>query len=305
MISLLVSIINFNSYQDTETVVKSILNNICLDGYNVNFVVVDNSSNRNIQVETLKRLSSFIDFEVVDSSEGLNSKANYWVNSENNGFGAANNIVLEFVEKFNYYDAIWILNNDLTIDAKCLSSMKPYLLNDDFHILGSIIVENNQTVFGTDYMESFKGYGYPSLEKQALDVYQVDAVVGTSMFLKRKFLAGLRFDENYFMYVEENDLCYRYKQIGYFSSIVKASKVFHESGKTFGDKQALRWYYKVRNLLYFKSKNQSKNILLIPYLFLSTVKQFKLSKPYLLAYFWGVFDFVFKIRGITYRSFDR
>jgi GT2 family glycosyltransferase len=303
MIKILVSIVNYNSYDDTLKVVDSILNKIDISKYEINFFIVDNSSDKSSQQLFLKTVNNYVRFSLVNNISMLKTNENYIFNVKNHGFGAANNIVINYVRDNQYYDVIWLLNNDLELDVNCLSALDMYLKNDNYHILGSTIVEENITVSGTDNMSSFKGYGYPSSEKLKQNIFEVDAVVGTSMFLKRKFLKDLSFDENFFMYVEENDLCYRFRKIGIKSYIVRDSKVYHHSGKTFGDNQSLRWYYKVRNLLYFKSKNNSKNILLIPYLLLSTVKMYKFNKSYLKAYFYGVYDYLNNIFGKTNRNF--
>lgn len=303
MTKLLVSIVNYNSYDDTLKVVSSILEDIDITEYQINFFIVDNGSDKIFQDSFIKNLNNYTKFSLKNSFGILKNNINYVFDSANNGFGAANNIVINFVRDNNYYDVIWLLNNDLELDKNCLSSLENYMRNDKYPILGSSIIEENIIVLGTDNMDSFKGYGYPSSKKLSQDVFEVDAVVGTSMFLKRTFLKNLNFDENFFMYVEENDLCFRFKKLGIKSYIVKNSKVYHYSGKTFGDNQSLRWYYKVRNLLYFKSKNKSKNILLIPYLLISTFKTYKLNKSYLKAYIYGVNDYLKNIFGKTKRNF--
>lgn len=303
MIKLLVSIVNYNSYDDTVKVVESIIKKIDTIGYEINFLIVDNSSDKSSQKTFLKSLNNCVKFLLENNISILKNNTNYVFNAENNGFGAANNIVINFVRDNIYYDAIWLLNNDLELDNNCLSSLKNYMKNNKYPILGSSIIEENVIVSGTDNMDSFKGYGYPSVSKLCQEIFEVDAAVGTSMFLKRDFLQDLNFDEKFFMYVEENDLCYRYKKRGIKSYIVKNSKVYHYSGKTFGENQSLRWYYKVRNLLYFKSKNNSINFLLIPYLLISTFKSYKLNKFYLKAYIYGVYDYLKNTLGKTNRNF--
>lgn len=303
MIKLLISIVNYDSYDDTIKLVDFISTKLNKDGYNINFFIVDNSSDKTYQDDFIHNLNLITNFKLENCLVSLQNKSNYIFDSNNNGFGAANNIVIEHVNNGNYYDAIWLLNNDLVLDLNCLLELKQYINDERYHILGSSVIENNEFVYGTANMDSFKGYGKPSNKKINQNIFEVDAVLGTSMFLKKKYLKGLKFDEKFFMYVEENDLCFRLKKMGIKSFIVKNSKVFHHSGKTFGENQALRWYYKVRNLLYFKSKNKSNNILLIPYLLLSTLRNYKLNKFYFKAYLYAVYDYFKNNFGKTHRNF--
>ena len=303
MIKILVSIVNYNSYNDTLKLINFISNKLNIDGYLINFFIVDNSSDKQLQTNFINDINKITSFSFQNTLEQLEDKVNYVYDSQNNGFGSANNIVIDYVNNGKYYDVIWLLNNDLELDVNCLSSLKQYLNDDDYPVLGSVIIEDDCTIYGTDNMNSFKGFGTPSIDKINSDIFEVDAAIGTSMFLKRIFLKNLKFDEKFFMYVEENDLCFRFKELGIKSYIVKNSKVYHYSGKTFGDNQSLRWYYKVRNLLYFKSKNNSKNIFLIPYLLLSTLKNYKFDISYLKAFFYGVHDYIKNNFGKTDRNF--
>jgi GT2 family glycosyltransferase len=302
MIKILVSIVNYNSYKDTFRVINFIKNSLNTKGFQINFFIIDNGD-KTKQYCFLSLLNNIENFLLVDSVEGLRAGENYIVNSKNNGFGAANNITIDHLNKVDGYDAVWMLNSDLKLDYSSLSGFKRYILGDIYNILGSVIVEKDNTIYGTDNTDSFKGYGSPSGKKINQPIFEVDAVSGTSMIFKAQVLQRFKFDENYFMYVEENDLCYRFNQIGVKSYIVSSSKVYHTGGKTFGNNQSLRWYYKVRNLLYFKKKNNSKNILLIPYLLLITLKNYKLDRSYLKAYYYGVVDYINDSLGETSRNF--
>ncbi|NRA54144.1 MAG: glycosyltransferase family 2 protein [Gammaproteobacteria bacterium] len=303
MIKLLVSIVNYNSYDDTISLVNNIIRTIDRLGYSIDFFIVDNSSNTEGLENFREKLSQLLNFNYVNDNSDLNIGSNHIYASTNDGFGAANNIVLDYAESSDYYDVIWLLNNDLSLDINVLSALLPYMANDDLKILGSTIYEDHGTVTGTVNMSGFKGYGSPKNIELLGEAYPVDAVIGTSMFIKTKFIKGHRFDERLFMYVEENDFCYRLKSEGITSYMVKSSKVFHEGGKTFGNHQAVRWYYKTRNLLFFKSKNNDGVVLLSLYLFFVTVKNYSFHFGFIKAYLFGVWDFFGGRLGRTKREF--
>ena len=302
MISLLISIVNYNSHEDTEKLIDFISTELNTKGFRVRFIVIDNGCKRNQEIfinHTKKRFN----FVLTNQSIDFKNDSNYIVNTENNGFGAANNVAIDYVNRNDSYDFIWMLNSDLSIHVDCLSNLEKYMLDRRYNILGSVIIEDKHVVHGTVGIRGFRGYGAPSSLQLKDDINQVDAISGTSMFFRTSILKKMRFDEDFFMYVEENDLCYRFSQQGIRSYVVQSSLVFHQSGKTFGEKKALRWYYKVRNLLYFKRKNGSGNTLLILYLFLSTLKNHGLNKNHFRAYVVGVAHYVFKNMGKTDSDF--
>ena len=302
MIRLLVSIVNYNSYDDTYKLIKFINDKLDTRGFELYFFIVDNGDKKD-QPVFLNKINNIANFILANKISSLDSKFNYLFDTSNQGFGAAHNIAINHVNNTNKFDIVWMLNTDLEPNVNCLSSIKKYILASEYNIIGSVIFEKENVIYGTVGMATFRGYGRPSAKEFKKDVIEVDAVSGASMFFKASILKELKFDENFFMYVEENDLCYRFGRQGVKSYIVTDSIVYHEGGKTFGNEQALRWYYKVRNLLYFKRKNGAINVLLIPYLFISTLKNFKLDTCYFRAYFLGLFDYLVGKMGKTKREF--
>lgn len=298
MINLLISIVNYNSHEDTIKLLDFIDTELCTEGFRIWFILIDNGCKES-QEGFIKNTKDRFNFTLIEKEMEFKSKSNFIINTENNGFGAANNVVIDYANRVDSFDFIWMLNSDLRLDVDCLSSLKKYMLDDRYNILGSVIVEDNYVVHGTVGISSFRGYRTPSSLELEEDINPVDAISGTSMFFRTSILETMRFDERFFMYVEENDLCYRFSQQGLKSYVVKSSLVFHQGGKTFGEKKALRWYYKVRNLLYFKRKCGSSNALLIPYLLLSTLKNHSFNKSHLKAYVVGVIDYMFMNMGKT------
>lgn len=307
MVRLLISIVNYNTYPDTLEIINYIFNELDTTGFDISFFITDNSSDKSGQEDFFLKLGDIVTFEYLSDEKLTCKRGNFLFDSENNGFGAANNIVFDYAVRSGDFHAVWILNNDIELDRDALTSMHEHLSTSTCGILGSAIlsIKDRRRILslGTRNMNSFKGYDSVPESLIDLDEIQVDAVSGTSMFVKNTVFERYRFDEMMFMYVEENDLCYRAKLDGICSCIVPSSKVYHYSGKTFGKNQELRWYYKVRNLLYFKQKNKRLNIVLVLYLILSTIKNNGLRRSYLKAYYFGVVDFLNKRMYKTKRKF--
>jgi GT2 family glycosyltransferase len=65
---------------------------------------------------------------------------------------------------------------------------------------------------------------------------QVETVNGSALLLHRDtFAAAGRFDEGYFLYFEEDDLCYRLRQLGYQVWYISEAVITHYEGKSSGN----------------------------------------------------------------------
>ena len=89
----------------------------------------------------------------------------------------------------------------------------------------------------------------------------VDAVNGAFMLIRRKALdeVGL-FDEGYWMYMEDLDLCYRFAQAGWITWYEPAVKVIHVKAGTSGKNRKPRVNYAFHYGMYrFYRKHYAKN----------------------------------------------
>lgn len=83
----------------------------------------------------------------------------------------------------------------------------------------------------------------PGYSKDA-DVFEVDWVSGGAMAVRRDVFARLGgFDENYFMYFEDVDLCLRAREMGYKVAVNPMARIFHESGKSFESEREKKKHY--------------------------------------------------------------
>ncbi|MEA2006915.1 MAG: glycosyltransferase family 2 protein [Patescibacteria group bacterium] len=85
-----------------------------------------------------------------------------------------------------------------------------------------------------------------------------DWVAGTTMFIRKDLFDELEgFDENYFMYFEDMDLCHRARQKGKKVILFPDFKIFHSSGGSYTDKQLQKKHYYDSMEKFFK-KNSTK-----------------------------------------------
>jgi GT2 family glycosyltransferase len=186
-------IVSFKSSHIIEKCIQSINSNIKI-------IVVENSDN----VVVKKYLENkFLNVEVIITKQNL-------------GYGKGNNFGISKV-KTQY---AFILNPDAILEKNCLSELSKAQVNlkGDFTILAPNLSNN---------------YGYFSSPKNNLqnEILEVDYVKGFAILINlKKINFDKIFDENFFLFLEEIDLCKRIKNSGGKIFVAMNSKVQH-SGK--------------------------------------------------------------------------
>ena len=108
--------------------------------------------------------------------------------------------------------------------------------------------------------------------RYTLDEYtgisEVPAVAGTFMIIRRElFLAINGFDERYFMYMEDTDLCLRLNRAGYMNYFIPAAGGVHLWGQgSRGGQLRRNWYHHVSLWKYFlKHFPNAFSLLIMPF----------------------------------------
>jgi len=135
------------------------------------------------------------------------------LSKENLGYGAGNNLGLSMV-KTNY---ALIINPDVTLNNDALDKFFLSINNlEDFGIIAPI-----------SHNEKYNNFSI----KDDKQIKEVDNVKGFAMFLNMKNLKQINFfDENFFLYFEEIDLCRRLKKNNLKIFIDPTIKVSHLGG---------------------------------------------------------------------------
>jgi GT2 family glycosyltransferase len=243
-----VVILNWNGIEHLRTFLPSVLGSIYP---NLEIVVGDNAS-KDGSVEMVK--SHFPQVSIIQ-------------NDDNYGFTGGYNRVLEHVDA----DYFILLNSDVEVlpgwiapvielmesddlIAAAAPKIKSYLQKDHFEHAGA----------AGGFIDSF---GYPFcrgrifyVTEQDTGQYQQSGEVfwasGAALFIKRKYWeeAG-GFDERFFAHMEEIDLCWRLKNLGYKIMYCAESEVFHVGGGTLNAEHPFKTYLNFRNNLLLLKKN--------------------------------------------------
>ena len=234
-----------------------------IDLNDITFIIVSYKSKKVIYncINSLPRFSKIIIIENSFDKELKSDLESKYDNIEvilnnNIGMGAANNIgINKSTTKFAY-----VLNPDVTFREDTFSNLiKSIELIDDFSII-SPVNENKQ----------FPNYKIKKIYKKFHEnIIEVDNVDGFSMLInKSKFDKNEYFDENFFLYLENTDLCLRQRNKNQKIFIIKNSVVNHMGSYSTKLDQSNNLEY-IRNWhwmwtkFYFNKKHQGYLIALI------------------------------------------
>lgn len=213
-------------------------------------------------------------------------------NPVNLGFAAANNIAIKNTSS-RY---ILLLNSDCMVYPGSLNTLVDFMeKNRGAGIAGPGIINSDGTMqlscrrfpsFFDAAAHSVLAHIYPdnpvSKKYKLSDVdrdrpFKVDWVSGSCMIIRRKALenTGL-LDENYFMYVEDLDICYRMWKKGWEVHYVPHSRILHHAGGS-SRKGRIRASFRMqKSVFYFFWKNYGKSwkVILAPFLVMVLVFRF-------------------------------
>ena len=215
---------------------------------NITFIIVSFKSEKIID-DCLKSLPKNSKVIVIENSNNYNLKKSLELKydnievliSENNGMGASNNLgILKSETKFAY-----VLNPDVKFKKDTFENLIAAAIKiTDFAIL---------TPINSDI--KFPNFKILKQNKNINDsIISVDSIDGFSMLInKEKFINQKFFDENIFLYLENDDLCRRVKKNGQKIFVIKNSIIDHKGSSSSSIKNDPEFEY-LRNWHWMWSK---------------------------------------------------
>ena len=193
-------------------------------------IIIENSNNKNFKKKIEKSFKN----------------VKCYLSGSNLGFGRANNIGLKKVKtKFSL-----ILNPDVLISVKQVKELENFAKkNKNFSIItpncnGLLdILKNN-----SDKLENTENRSIEYLKKKivSLQPFEINFIPGYCMFVNMQDIKKIKyFDENFFLYFEDCDLCKRLKKLGKKFYILSKVKIHHFYGGFYENKEH---YGKFKNI---------------------------------------------------------
>lgn len=236
-------ILNYNNYEDTIECINSLKKVIPIEM--IDIVVVDNNS----KDDSVKMIEAkFQDIIMIKSKV-------------NKGYAHGNNLGLDYALK-NGYRYTCILNNDTIITKdflkECISKIdensafiSPALMEytDEEYIqsTGGDIIINRGIVTRKNYRMK---------REQLPDIIETDYVGGACMFFKTHIINELGFiPEEYFLFYEETEWCYKAKKLGYRNLCLTNTYIYHKGSVSINKIGGLSDYLMKRNRVVFVKRN--------------------------------------------------
>ena len=214
-------IVSFRSSHIIEKCIKSI-------NPKIKIIIVENSNN--IQVKDYLE-NKFLNVKVIIAKKNL-------------GYGTGNNLGISKVDT----QYAFILNPDAILEENSLEKFykAQFFLKDDFTILAPNLFNNY-------------GYFLNSNKNINKEILEVDYVKGFAMLINlKKIHPKDLFDENFFLFLEEIDLCKRIKNQGGKIFVIENSKVKHFEKKSSVDNlniELCRNWHWMWSLFYYNYKH--------------------------------------------------
>ena len=258
MINVFVSIINYNGNKDTLLCLK-MLDELNTEGFRLEVVVVDNGSKELFKTNT---------------NDFKNFKLHLLRSEENLGFSGGQNLGIKYALNTKA-DYVVVLNNDVFLDKNLIVELlKTFKIKKDAGLVSPKIYFAKGHEYHKDrYKESDLGKvfwytggimdwknviashrGVDEVDKRQYDeLIKTDFVTGCCFMAKKEVFknAGF-FDDDYFLYYEDNDLSQRAKKMGFECYYQPKAVLWHlNAGSAGGSGSKLQDYYITRNRLLF------------------------------------------------------
>jgi GT2 family glycosyltransferase len=245
--SVLVVVVNWNLKNDTIACLES----VDKTGYPCHIVVVDNGSQDNSVEHIAHRFP----------------RAKVLALPQNVGFAAACNLAIE--EGLNEHTQyVLLLNNDTIVHKDFFAELmrvaetrvqagilgpKVYSTAEPDRVWHAGARRRRWVLAAVDLGRNRRDEG------QFEQVQEVDYVFGCSMLVRRQVFEQIgMLDPNFFLYLEDMDLCLRAQAAGYRLVFVPQAKIWHRGAASTARNPALRKYYLVRSTLYFLRKHAAR-----------------------------------------------
>lgn len=294
-----VIVLNYNGIDDTIECLQSLSKVNVPPNFTLEVIVVDNSSNKNSD-EIIK--SEFKNVILIQNKENL-------------GFSGGNNVGIRYALD-NGAKYVVILNNDTLVDKEFVGELLKVAESDnkigvispkiyfapgfEFHKdkykskdLGKVFW------YGGGIMDfnNIIGYhrGVDEVDNGQYDKTQItDFASGCCMLVKKEVFdkIGL-FDDDYFLYYEDNDLCIRAKNANFSIAYAPKAIIWHKNaGSAGGSGSKLQDYYITRNRMLFGMRYASIRVKIA--LIKESLKIFIRGRKWQRK---GIMDFYFKKIG--------
>ena len=237
-LDIAVVIVTYKTAQLTIDSLRSVERERAMSQLKIRVVVVDNASG------DLPAISQAVDFN------GWASWVSLVAAPKNGGFAYGNNLGIQHAYNDVAPDYVYLLNPDAQVRQGAIGALVRFL---ETHVEVGIAGSSFEELDGSDWPIAFRFPGILSelddgltfgpaarllrrwavAQRMSKIAQPIDWICGASMLVRPEVFAAIGgMDENYFLYFEETDFCYRAKQAGFATWYVPESRVMHIRGQS-------------------------------------------------------------------------
>lgn len=248
MKKLAIIIINWNSYEVTQTTILS-LDNTSYKDYDI--ILIDNHSTDG-SLEKLE--ATFKEITFLKSNENL-------------GFAGGNNLGIQYAIDKGYMYTM-LLNNDVEVEFNFLEPLVEKLDNNNHigAVQPLIYFHHDRTIIwnaGSEFnrwlgITISNGYNQRDEgQKERYKEKKIDWITGCAFMVKTEILAQIgALNHQFFIYYEDVDLSFRIKEAGYQLSYVPTSVIYHIAGMSHKSKEKTKEGFISPKVHYLNSRNR-------------------------------------------------
>lgn len=236
---VLFTILNYNGWEETLTCVDSVLKQSYQDFH---ILLVDNGSHD----DSLEKLKKFEKHE----------KITFHKEPVNTGFSGGVNIGIRYALKQGFPYTV-LLNNDALLSKDWLEILiKAAKKRGSTITTGLMLTTDGKTIDSTSDGYSIWGLPFPRQRNEPAESalesgYVFGGTAGASLYKTEIFKKIGLFDEKFFAYYEDTDICFRNQLVGNKVYYEKSAVVYHDHGTTSSKMPGFTVYQTFKNLPLF------------------------------------------------------
>ncbi len=224
-------------------------------------------------------------------------------NSSNLGFSKAVNMGISLSLKSQQADTILLLNNDIELESGFIEKgLETFSVNKEIDFIAVKMMNyfNRDVIDDTgDFLRRnggtpmARGHGEKDTGKYDKPEFIFGACAGAAFYKSELFREAGLFDEDFFAYLEDVDLSFRFQSMGFKCYYNPELVCYHKRRETTNKFSGWETYYTERNLVTLRLKNYPLGLYLkySPLFFLSRIKRYV---RFLFQYPKGTFGYAVK-----------
>jgi N-acetylglucosaminyl-diphospho-decaprenol L-rhamnosyltransferase len=191
----------------------------------------------------------------------------------NGGFGAGCNLGLQWIYARSPRALVWLINPDAQLLPQAVATVRDCFAQEEIAILGTPILDTaGKLWFSSGRFNRWTGSltSYHKVKPDPLNrPVPVRWVSGCSMVLNLGLMSHCpQFDETYFLYYEDCDLCERYYQEGYLLSVTSVPLVVHAVSSITGRQKQPKYQHATFSKLTFLRRHATPLALWLNFVYL-------------------------------------